>query len=113
MAKKRAAIGELIKSDMSRRTIGEESIIAEEAKPVSTGPVKKPVEKEPTLPFEKPVKPEQPSDSQAANFEAFIAAQIQSFGLTDEAVLQNFYEFLKSQAMRYIRGFDAGRRFHG
>ena len=42
-----------------------------------------------------------------------IAALAQSAGLTGESDLCNLYAFLHNQAIRYIKGFDAARRFHG
>ena len=116
MAKKKTAIGDLIKSDMSRRSIGEEPKIIKKAKTFPTeAPVKKPEEKK--EPAAKPASPlfadTAPVLKGSAVFSAFINEQMKSVGLIDEAALNNFYKFLQSQAMRYIRGFDAGRRFHG
>jgi len=116
MAKKKTAIGDLIKSDMSRRSIGDEPIIIKKAEPFPTeAPVKKPEEKKesatkPALPLFADTAPVLKG---SAGFSAFINEQIKSVGLTDEAALNNFYEFLQSQVIRYIRGYDAGRRFHG
>ena len=120
MAKKKTAIGDLIKSDMSRRAIGDETKKTKEAELFSgPAPEKKPPEKKP--PAEKPpVKADAAAPAEVpafpgggAGFSAFIAAQTRSVGLTNEADLATFYAFLQDQAMRYIRGFDAGRRFHG
>ena len=116
MAKKKAAIGELIKSDMSRRVIrdaAEEQSFDEDQKP----PVKKSVAPPPAA-IPRPTTPaSQPNtlskSEGSAGLTAFIADQAKSVGLTDESDLRTFYAFLQSQAIRYIRGFDAGRRFHG
>lgn len=143
MAKKKAAISELIKSDMSRRAIGEEPRTVEpeaaepnaveevkpsppapeaagEVKPASTTPeAAEEVKQPPAEPEKQPPEKKAPAlkptavSNESAGFEAFIAGQAQAVGLTDEADLRNFYEHLKVQAMRYLRGFDAGRRFHG
>ena len=115
MAKKKAAIGDLIKSDMSRRAIGEEPKTVTKPKPLPGEP-KKTTEKKPAA-----VKAETPVATAApvtipvgdAGFAAFISTQTQSVGLTNETDLLRFYDFLQGQALRYIRGFDAGRRFHG
>ena len=132
MAKKKISIGELIKGDMSRRSIGDSATedaswdsppeesskhveeAVEKAKPV---PVKKSVaqtdeKKPPVARTALPVAADATPNGNA-EFEAFIRGQVVSVGLTGEADLRNFYSFLQSQAMRYIRGFDAGRRFHG
>ena len=104
MAKKKTAIGDLIKNDMSRRAIGEESEPFE---------VEKPFEEDQP---EKPVSAKENTDScckAGVCFTDFIAKQAQAAGLTEEADLHNFYDFLSNQAMRYIRGFNAGRRFYG
>jgi len=129
MARKKTAIGELIKSDMSRRTIGEEhEIITEPAasptasKPSTAGkPLaeSKPAAAHKETPKAAPPAPEGSaskgcgSSPAAPAFMAAIAAQAQSAGLTDESDLGNLYAFLQSQALRYIKGFDAARRFHG
>ena len=102
MAKKKTAIGELIKSDMSRRSIGEEPVMTH------SGELQALANAEPSL-FESPANVHDESDVLAA----FIAGQAKSAGLTDETDLRKFYDFLRGQAMRYIRGFGAGRRFHG
>ena len=129
MARKKMNIGDLIKSDMSRRVIGEEpqptekeelfSVeLAKEKKPSESKPPATksttPVEKPPTL--ANPVVPALPKPTvPKANTDlmAIISEQAQSAGLIDVNDLRNFYDFLQSQALRYIRGFDAGRRFHG
>jgi len=132
MAKKKAAIGDLIKSDMSRRAIKEGPKTTKEAELFSgEGSVKKPSEKKPqaekaappvseavSIPVVvpasgAPVAPVAVAPEGSAGFMAFIAEQARPAGLTDEADLYNFYAFLQSQAMRYLRGIDAGRRFHG
>jgi hypothetical protein len=108
MAKKKASIGDLIKSDMSRRVIGEEPP-ALKVKPVPVAaPATAPAA---TNAARSATEPAVPKGS--ADLVTFIAAQTKSFGLTDETDLRNFYDFLQGQALRYIRGFDAGRRFHG
>jgi len=140
MAKKKAAIGDLIKSDMSRRSIGEEPAASKETGLfLDEEPVKKPSEKKPAAPStaapaaaappapkaapESAPAPKAPPTAAAhgthaiseggAAFMAFIAEQAKAAELTDKTDLVNFYDFLQSQAMRYIRGFNAGRRFHG
>ena len=117
MAKKKTAIGDLIKSDMSRRTIGEETEL------FSGEPDKKPSEKKPPVappPAVATPVPAAPVTARAtavprgiADLTAAIAERANSAGLTDEADLRTFYDFLQNQALRYIRGFDAGRRFRG
>jgi hypothetical protein len=140
MAKKRAGISDLIKSDMSRRAIGEETKTARNAKAVTAE--KKPLEKKmtekkappkiamaetvaPGPAVEKPVvqkpavqktaipAPAAKAGDSGAAFLACIEEQARGVGLTDAADLHNLYAFLQGQAARYIRGFDAGRRFHG
>jgi hypothetical protein len=128
MAKKKAAISDLIKSDMSRRTIGEEPKTTKETELfLDERPVKKPSEKKPVEAKTAPPAPKAAPVSEAvaasadksaipeesANLMAFIAEQAKSVELTDKTDLHNFYAFLQNQAMRYIRGIDAGRRFHG
>jgi len=131
MAKKKTAIGDLIKSDMSRRVIGEGTSgegteISEKAISVSTepanadpvhneGPAKSSAEKRPLAASAAlPLFADQDTlPKRSAGFAELIAGQARSAGLTDEADLRGFYDFLQSQAMRYIRGFNAGRRFHG
>jgi len=102
MAKKKASIGDLIKSDMSRRAIGEEPKIAEKASEVP------PPENKTKTPASRPAIPKG-----SADLMIFIMGEAKSAGLTEENDLCTFYAFLPSQSMRYIKGFDAGRRFHG
>jgi hypothetical protein len=108
--KKKAAIGDLIKSDMSRRAIGEEpKPVLAEGVPASNVPAgNAPAGKAPVTSAARPVVSEG-----IAGFAAFIDGQARSVGLTDETDLATFYDFLQGQAARYFRGFDAGRRFHG
>ena len=117
MAKKKAAIGDLIKSDMSRRAIGEESENTEEELFSAKAPEKKLPEKKPPAAPAVAATPAPAGASSVsggfAGFAAFIDAKTSSVGLAEEADMRTFYAFLQDQAMRYIRGFDAGRRFHG
>ena len=146
MSKKKASIGELIKSDMSRRVIGEEAKPPEKAELFpAEKTAKKPPEIKPAAVKEPPAakdhvavnKPqavkepvevkEPPAENKSsavkepasrptkgsAGLMVFIDDQAKSFGLTEEADLCNYYDFLRNQAARYTRGFDAGRRFHG
>ena len=114
MAKKKAAIGDLIKSDMSRRSIGEEPAASKETGLfLDEEPVKKPSEKKPAAPSTAAVHGTHAVSEGGTAFMAFIAEQAKAAELTDKTDLVNFYDFLQSQAMRYIRGFNAGRRFHG
>lgn len=107
MAKKKAAIGDLIKSDMSRRIIGEEvEMAAETVMPAETPP-------EVMVPPSGDSVPALPVTGGTASLDCFIAALAQSAGITGESDLRNLHGFLQDQAMRYIRGFNAGRRFHG
>jgi len=127
MAKKKTAIGDLIKSDMSRRSIsegtngeaqGDEPPNSETVytKPVhDAGPDNGPAQKKPEAPSAAlPLFPDQDTLPEgSADLAAFLSREASSAGLTDEADLRKFYDFLQTQAMRYIRGFNAGRRFHG
>jgi hypothetical protein len=107
MAKKKAAIGDLIKSDMSRRAIGEEPKTVEKPKRI---PAQNPTE----TPAEKKQPAQQVTALQgSAGLMAFIEKEAQSVGLTEDADLFILYDFIQGQTMRFIRGFDAGRRFHG
>jgi hypothetical protein len=109
MSKKKTAIGDLIKSDMSRRTIGEGAKTAEKPKQVPAQSTEKPAEKRPLA-----VQPAQAAAPEGnADLMVFIEKEAQSIGLTEEADLIKLYDFLQGQTMRYIRGFDAGQRFHG
>jgi hypothetical protein len=133
MAKKKLAIGDLIKGDMSRRAIGEAPKTGEKPAHAETE-VKKPSEKKPPVPkkIEAAVNPppavkKQPGAPEpgvtaqrqpevpggSAGLMAAIAVQASSVGLIEHDDLIVFYDFLERQAIRYIRGFDAGRRFHG
>ncbi|MCL2472269.1 MAG: hypothetical protein FWF26_01205 [Treponema sp.] len=112
MAKKKTTIGDLIKSDMSQRSIGEEPGTAAEAN---------------RLPAEGNEKKPSGSDSEStlrrkytdgfsngdAAFMSIITAEAKSAGIIDETDMHSFHDFMLSQAMRYIKGFNAGRRFHG
>jgi len=139
MAKKKLAIGDLIKGDMSRRAIGEAPKIGEKARPEikekakpahveSPGkkpPAKKPSETKTQVPKESVPRPpaapepgvkarqEPELTNESADLMAVIDGKARSVGLTSHEDLTVFYDFLESQAARYIRGFDAGRRFHG
>ena len=107
---------------MSRRAIGEEPEVVVKPKPAL---VEELVKKPPEEPVKKtsentpvPVKETPPALKGASspginNLLALITAQAQSAGLTDEPALGNFCDFMQGQAARYIRGFDAARRFHG
>ena len=114
MAKKRAAISDLIKGDMSRRAIGRESAAAENRGGQMRGgaelfpgerPEKKPAEKAPRAAGAAP--------PDVSGFMAFLAEQTQTASLTDPDDLGRLYDFLQNQAARYIKGFCAGRRFYG
>ena len=137
MARKKSGIGELIKSDMSRRNIGEnaaplefpdEPALEEQqaAKPVAEesaggiagerasgqGPA---AEKAPeaTPPASRPRRlPKTGESGKIAPLLDYIAAEVESEGSMDEQEQQNFYDFMLGQAMRYMRGFNAGKRFH-
>ncbi|MDR0448309.1 MAG: hypothetical protein LBH07_06535 [Treponema sp.] len=118
MAKKKANIGDLIKSDMSRRTIGEETETADtpplwsedEKKPPTAAAEKKPQ----AAKAAKPNIPDSvPTIKGITGLADFIAKQAQSAGLTEVTDLQNYYDYLQNQALRYVRGFNAGRRFYG
>ncbi|MCL2128296.1 MAG: hypothetical protein FWH38_08575 [Treponema sp.] len=115
MAKKKSAISDLIKSDMSRRAIGEETEILEEAEPAPAVTPVKPSEEKPAPPKQSAApKKERPAVLEGGgDLDAFILAQTQSVELTNEEDMSRFYDFLKCQITRYIRGYDAGRRFHG
>jgi len=112
MAKKKIAIGEMIKNDMSRRAIQKEPETAARVEVFSgEEPVKKPpAAKAVSAPVDADV---ETVPGENAGLAAFFARQAQSAGLTDPADLRNYYDFLQSQAVRYTRGFDAGKRFHG
>jgi hypothetical protein len=147
MARKKAAIGELIKSDMSRRNIGENAVFLEFAdEPVLEGqpaeavpPVEKPAEETAggageeqasgqNAAAKKPekarpaLKPEPKSaaktgesgkvSAESAALSDYIAAEVESGGSMDERERRNFYDFMLAQAARYMRGFNAGKRFH-
>lgn len=132
MAKKKTAIGDLIKSDMSRRSIGEETEVFEKPELIQTAepvggerPDKNSAEEKPfnaRPPEDRPpaVKAASPLPAAprpvaegSAAFTEFIAGQARSAGLTGESDLRKFYDFMQGQATRYIRGFNAGRRFYG
>ena len=141
MAKKKSAIGDLIKGDMSRRAIVEAPKIEEKAEPAhAESPdkkpaAKKPLETKPQPPKESVPRPPaaqapviQPSaasepgvkarqqpefTNESAGLMAVITGKARSVGLTSREDLMVFYNFLESQATRYLRGFDAGKRFHG
>ena len=126
MAKKKAVISDLIKSDMSRRAIGEEHTITEGSELFTGGETVQPSENTPreestalasadkTAPAAAfPILQENQKSRESVAFMDFIAAHTQSVGLTSESDMRNFYAFLQGQAMRYLRGFDAGHRFHG
>jgi len=127
MAKKKTAIGDLIKSDMSRRSISEGTNgEAQGGEPPNSetvytklvhdeGSDAHPVEKKPeTISAALPLFADQDAIPDAgADLTAFLFREARSAGLTDEADLRKFYDFLQGQAARYIRGFNAGRRFHG
>jgi hypothetical protein len=108
MARKKAGIGDLIKSDMSRRNIGE-SPTSEE---LTTEPAYK--APEPAAPAQEPAAKtgKRPKAAGGALLLDYIAAEVESSELMDEAGRRNFYDFMLGQAARYIRGFKAGRRFH-
>ena len=123
MAKKKAAIGDLIKSDMSKRTIKEDPKTTEEtrlfsseesAKKPETEEITPPVSEAVYLPAVMPAFVAAPSAPDgSAELMALISEQTRSAGLTDKTDLYNFYAFMQDQAIRYIMGFDAGRRFRG
>jgi hypothetical protein len=133
MAKKKAAISELIKTDMTRRSIGEEPAEGDTAwlgpelqPPAQSGAVsggspsnETPDEqKAPSAPAPDRVDPPAkaaalPSPTAISGLLKAITAQAEAAGLTGEQDLLNFHDFLLTQATRYIRGFNAGRRFHG
>jgi hypothetical protein len=132
MARRKAAISEMIKSDMSRRNIGEAPKEGEagaaqpgEEQRFEGGPEEKaqgagavaasgPEERAPEQPAGKA--PEQPLRAGEAGGNAalldYIAAEVEPGGSMDEGDRENFYDFMLGQAARYIRGFKAGRRFH-
>jgi hypothetical protein len=131
MASKRSAISDLIKSDMSRRSLGDEEAVNQgslwekgEARPEAKPPKKSgaaPRESEPKAapqverklpPAPKPPA-EKPAGPGAAALIDFISAQAGAMGLTGEADRQKLYDFLQGQAERYLRGFNAARRFYG
>jgi hypothetical protein len=141
MAHKKAVIGELIKSDMSRRNIGENAVplefpdepVQEERQAAKPEPEKSAegiTEKrasgqdatagkapEKAQPASKPVpKPKLPpkigESGKIAPLLDYIAEKVESGGTMDEQDQQNFYDFMLAQALRYMRGFDAGKRFH-
>jgi hypothetical protein len=125
MARKKAAIGELIKSDMSRRNIGENAVplefadepvreeqasgqsMAAEEKPEKARPVPEPAPK----PAAKTGEHKKASLESVSLFD-YIAAEVESAGSMDEQERRNFYDFMLAQAARYVRGFNAGKRFH-
>ena len=138
MAKKKAAISELIKSDMTRRSIGEEPPEGDDAwlgpelqppaPPESAPPCEPSIEtpagetpheqKAPAAPATDQVEPPAkaaglPSLSAITGLLTAITAQAEAAGLSGEQDLLNFHDFLLAQTTRYIRGFNAGRRFHG
>ena len=133
MAKKKAAISELIKSDMTRRSIGEEPLQGDDAwlgpelQPPAQGgedsggtpSVETPHEqKSPSVPVTDQVNPPAkaaalPSPAAITGLLTAITAQAEAAGLTGEQDRRNFHDFLQAQAARYIRGFNAGRRFRG
>jgi hypothetical protein len=140
MANKKAVIGELIKSDMSRRNIGENAVSLEfpdepvqeerqaagpDAGKAAEGnigeraagqdaaagktPEKAPPAAKPAL---KPRLPPKTGESgKIVPLLDYIAAEVEPAGM-DERERQNFYDFMLAQAMRYVRGFNAGKRFH-
>jgi len=132
MSKRKTAIGDLIKSDMSRRSISEgidgEMPISEtqndqapnsaaiNANPVpdevpgniSAGEKQTAARAAPSLFTEHEALPEG-----SAGFAAFLSREARSAGITDKEDMRKFHDFLQSQAARYIRGYNAGRRFYG
>jgi hypothetical protein len=148
MARKKAAIGELIKSDMSRRNIGENAVSLEFAdEPVWEGqqaeaapPAEKPAEeaagcvreerssgqsigaeKKPEKARPAPEPEPKPAaktgehrktSPESVSFFDYIAAEVESGGSMDEQERRNFYDFMLAQAARYVRGFNAGKRFY-
>ena len=136
MAKKKAAISELIKSDMTRRSIGEEppegddAWLGPELQPpplesalpcepsIETPAGETPHERAPAAPAMDQVDPPAkaaglPSSAAITGLLTAITAQAEAAGLSGEQDLLNFHDFLLAQTTRYIRGFNAGRRFHG
>jgi hypothetical protein len=133
MARKKAGIGELIKSDMSRRTIGEnvaplefpdgpdrkepqaarpgaEGVAGERAS--GQGPAAG-TAPEANRPASRPGRPPKTGESgKSAPLFEYIAAEVEPEGIMDDQERQNFYDFMLGQAMRYMRGFNAGKRFH-
>jgi hypothetical protein len=137
MARKKSGIGELIKSDMSRRNIGEnaaplefpdEPALEEQwaAKPESEESAGGAAEKRETgqgaaagkapeaiRPVARPRRmPKTGESGKIAPLLDYIAAEVESEGSMDGQERQNFYDFMLGQAMRYMRGFNAGKRFH-
>ena len=112
-SKKKQAISDLIKSDMAQRTIGELSQTPEEVpneivvektmgrKPLAAKPIVYSNDRETAF------------SAGINNFINFATEKTESAGLKDEDDIQKFYDFLQNQTLRYIRGFDAARRFYG
>lgn len=109
MANKKAAIGALIKSDMSRRVIGEELIPAlvetQGEAPAEEAAPKRAAAEKPSRKIG--------ADPESAALVEFLILQAEREGMINEEDRRNFYAFLRSQALRYLSGFSAGRRFRG
>jgi hypothetical protein len=137
MARKKAAIGDLIKSDMTRRNIGENTVAldfpdepAQEERQTAGPEAGKPAggvkeervsgqEASAGKASEKAQSASKPklalrtgASGKIAPLLDYIAAEVEPGGTMDEQDRQNFYDFMLAQAMRYMRGFDAGKRFH-
>jgi len=114
MPRKKAAIEDLIKGDMSRRAIGE-------ARPQEAGEGLFPPPAAPASDAAQAqglAKPARPAPSRAARegsaaLAAFVDALAKSEGIADGAELEGLLDFLKGQAARYVTGLKAGRRFRG
>jgi hypothetical protein len=120
MARKKAGIGELIQNDMSRRNIGanvvplefpdeparEEEVASGAEKVAGIASAEKAPEKI------RPVSKARKLPGKIAPLLDYIALEVESEGGMDEQEQQNFYDFMLSQATRYVRGFNAGKRFH-
>jgi hypothetical protein len=137
MAKKRSAISDIIKTDMSRRTIngeneetketadksgGQDLLWEKENAQVQQTPDEKPAKKrnpaQKALDEEPPAEPvkvpavKQSAGPEGAAFMAFINAQAEALGVTGSVDRQKLYDFLRDEAMRYLRGYNAARRFY-
>jgi hypothetical protein len=120
MSKKKTAIGDLIQSDMQRRAIGDTpGDISDKVESGNGGTLfeMEPMQSKESTSFANTSASSRTLVARAAgtgstSFAAFIDKQASLFGLTDEKDFHRLYDFLQGQAIRYIRGFHAGRRFY-